>query len=424
MPELSLSLCGRVSVAGNVVQPAASALSAKSLALLAYLALEPGPHRRDELAALLWGDYPDAKAKASLRQALVHLREAIPTAIRVTRASVELSSDVDCDVSTFVRLSKESPRTAAEFSAAGFLNGLHLRHCPAFDEWADAMRASLTRRLAEVLSAVTREALATRAWRDAVRFADRWVAAAPLSGAAVTASMEAHFMGGDRERALETFAAYRTRLAEDSGESPALALVELADRIRAAARSTAPRHATEEWYAAAPAFEGSLVGREREWESLTRSWAKAATGQGRVALIEGDVGVGRTRLAGDFLRWVTAQGGTVLHGRGYDARGGAPFGAMTGALRSSVNAPGLAGTDPQWLAEVARVVPELRKRFPALGVTAATTVADGWRLLEGVAQMLSALAEEAPVIVLIDDLQWCDADSCAMLHALVRQLGA
>jgi DNA-binding SARP family transcriptional activator len=117
MPELSLSLCGRVSVAGNVVQPAASALSAKSLALLAYLALEPGPHSRDELAALLWGGYPDAKAKASLRQALVHVREALPTAIRVTRASVELSSSAECDVTTFVRLSKESPRTAADFSA-------------------------------------------------------------------------------------------------------------------------------------------------------------------------------------------------------------------------------------------------------------------------------------------------------------------
>ena len=134
MPELSLSLCGRVSVAGNVVQPAASALSAKSLALLAYLALEPGPHTREELAALLWGDYPDAKAKASLRQALVHLREALPNAIRVTRASVELSSSVDCDVSTFIRLAKEFSRTAVDFSAVAFLDELHLRLCSLFHE--------------------------------------------------------------------------------------------------------------------------------------------------------------------------------------------------------------------------------------------------------------------------------------------------
>ena len=67
MTGLSLSLCGRVTVTGDVVQPAAAALSAKSLALLAYLTLEPGPHSRDQLASLLWGECPDAKAKASLR---------------------------------------------------------------------------------------------------------------------------------------------------------------------------------------------------------------------------------------------------------------------------------------------------------------------------------------------------------------------
>ena len=80
MPGLSLTLCGRVSVSGDVVQPATSSLSAKCLALLAYIALEPGPRSRDELSALRWGEYHEDKAKASLRQALVHLREAFPSA--------------------------------------------------------------------------------------------------------------------------------------------------------------------------------------------------------------------------------------------------------------------------------------------------------------------------------------------------------
>ena len=73
MPSLSLTLCGSVGVAGHGV--AAGAIGAKSLALLAYVALEPGAHTRDELTAMLWGEYPEEKAKASLRQALTHLRE-------------------------------------------------------------------------------------------------------------------------------------------------------------------------------------------------------------------------------------------------------------------------------------------------------------------------------------------------------------
>ena len=85
-------------------------------------------------------------------------------------------------------------------------------------------------------------------------------------------------------------------------------------------------------------------------------------------------------------------------------------------------APGLSGTDPQWLAEVARVVPELKQRFAGLPEIVPASTADIWRLFEGIAQMLLAISEETPLTVLIDDVQWCDADSCALLHFLVRKL--
>ena len=421
MPSLSLTLCGAVAVTGEGVS--SESLSAKSLALLAYLALEPGTHSREELAALLWGEYPDEKAKASLRQSLMHLRDALPGCIHVGRTSVALGGDVECDAIAFMRLAKDSPRAAAEVPVTRFLEGLHLRRSPAFEEWVDGRRAGLTRRLGEVLAGVTREALATRHWQDASRFADLWVSAAPVSGAANAARIEARFMAGDRAGALEAFGAYRLRLEQETGEKPEPAVVELAERVRASAPTPSRRQATEEWYATAPSFDGVLVGRSHEWESLTRAWHKAARGRGTVAVIEGDAGVGKSRLAEDFLRWVSTAGGIVLRGRAYDVRGGVPFGAIIEALRSAVDARGLAGTDPQWLAEVARVVPELRTRFPTLAAVPSTS-ADGWRLYEGIAQVLAALAEEAPVAVLVDDLQWCDADSCALLHSLVRKLDA
>ena len=421
MPSLSLTLCGRVGVAGNGVT--ANAIGAKSLALLAYVALEPGVHTRDELTALLWGEYPEEKAKASLRQALTHLREQVPGALRVERTTVSVAAgEVECDVNTFLRMARESPRTAADVPVTHFLESLHLRRCSAFEDWADGMRASLTKRMTDVLTVVTREALATRQWHEAARLAERWVAVAPLSAASNAAKIEALFMAGDRELALDAFADYRTRLATEAGQPPERELLELAERIRASKSSTPKRHATEEWYANAPSFEGSLVGRDREWNALMHAWRAAAAGKGRVALIEGDAGVGKSRLAEDLIRWVSANGGTVLRGRAYDVRGGAPFGTIIEALRSGIDAPGLAGTDPQWLAEVARVVPELRVRFPALANVSAPTSADGWRLFEGIAQLLIALTEESPVAVVVDDLQWCDADGCALLHSLIRRL--
>jgi DNA-binding SARP family transcriptional activator len=420
MASLSLTLCGCVAVQGEGV--AAGELGAKSLALLAYLALEPEVHSRDELTALLWGEYPEERAKASLRQALTHLREAVPHAIRADRMTVSLADAVECDVATFLRLARESPREAADYPIPRFLEGLRLRRSPAFEEWADATRATLLRRYSDVLAAVSREALATCRWQDAARYAERWVALTPLSAASNAARIEALFMAGDREAALQSFEDYRTRLSSELGQLPEPEVMALVERIRTAPVSAARRQATEEWYATAPSFDGSLIGRDREWEALTRGWRKVGSGRSGVAVIEGEAGVGKSRLAADFFRWVSAAGGTVLRGRAYDVRGGAPFGAVIEVLRSAVDAPGLAGTDPQWLAEVARVVPEIRSRFPGLSGAIQSTNTDSWRLVEGIAQLLVAVADEAPVAVLIDDLHWCDSDSCALLHSLIRRL--
>ena len=145
-------------------------------------------------------------------------------------------------------------------------------------------------------------------------------------------------MAGDRELALDAFGDYRTRLAAETGQPPERELLELADRIRASKSSTPKRQATEEWYENAPSFDGSLVGRDREWNALMQAWRAAAEGKGRVAVIEGDAGVGKSRLADDLIRWVSANGGTVLRGRAYDVRGGAPFGTIIEALRSGIDA--------------------------------------------------------------------------------------
>lgn len=386
MPALSLTLCGRVVAAVDGSPVSSSALGSKGLGLLAFLALEPGEHNRDELMALLWGDYPEDKARASLRQALTHLRDTLGDALHIERTSVCLVEQPESDVRRFLAAADASPRDAAEVDIPHFLSGLQVRHSSGFDEWVEEKRLGLLRRYTGVLAAAFREAVASNRPRDAARFAERWVAVDASSADATQALTESRLLSDNRA----------------SGE------------VR--------RQATEEWYAASPSFYGNLIGRDREWDRLRAAWRHASRGASRVVLIEGESGVGKSRLADDFARWVTAERGTVLRGRGFDARVGVPFGAMIEALRSGIDAPGLSGTDPQWLVEIARVLPELKQRFPGLPEIGPASSADSWRLFEGIAQMLLAISEEAPVAVLIDDVQWCDADSCALLHFLVRKL--
>ena len=423
MPLLALRLCGDVVLRTSGGAPIEPPLGAKTLGLLAILAMEPGAHRREEVTALLWGDSPEEKARASLRQALTHLRDALGDTLRVDRSTVELTGQLECDASEFLRLASIDPAAALAIDVPRFLHGLTIRHCHAFDEWADDKRNQLLARYASLLAAGARDALARHAWSEARQLAERWHRLDVLADEPVALLVESQYVSGDRSGALATYARHVARLSTEVGRSPGRALMSLAARIEQTAAPRAPeRRATESWYEHAPSFDASLVGRGREWELLKRAWDSLGTGGSRVVLVEGEPGVGKTRLADDFLRWVTSHGGVVLRGRGYDAKGGAPFGAVIEALRGTVDAPAMAGVDAEWLAEVARVVPELRRRFTALPDVSTSAPAEGWRLFEAVAQVLLALSEQRPLAVMIDDVQWCDGDSCGLLHFLVRRL--
>ncbi len=403
-------------------EPAVPPLGAKPMALLAYLAVEPGSHARERLASLLWGEHTDAAARTSLRQAVMQLREVLGAALRVSRDAVELAGPLECDVQAFLAATTGQPAAATAFDIPSFLAGLSVRHSPAFEEWASAKRAELLRRYREVLAARARDAMGRWQWRDAAAEAARWLEW-ELADEAARLLVEALYLAGDRSAALGRFAEFRERLQAETGQGPSRALTQLVRKIEADRSARPTRPITDEWYTRAPAFESGLIGRSAELDALQKAWRGAQRGSGRIVLIEGESGVGKSRLADEFLRWVGAESGTVLRAHGYDAEAGVPYGPVVEVLRGALDAPGLAGTDPQWLAEVARLLPELRQRFPGLPqVTPPPAPAEAWRLFEAVAQLILAVSAEQPVVVAIDDLHWCDGDSCNLLHFLTRRL--
>ncbi len=425
MEGLVLHLFGPPEVALPHGEPARRLASPKCLALLAFLALEPGPHPREELATLLWGDFPEPAARASLRQALKRIRDAIGGQLRLEHDIAQLTGPFSCDAIEFQDAVRRDPAEAARFDVARFLSGLAPHRAPAFDEWASTKRRRLLRQYEEVTAVLARRAMAASRWREAATWADAWLACEPMSEEATRVAVEAAYLAGDRGAALAHFATYRDKLRADLGAKPSAALQQLVRRIdgdEGARRARAPRRTPEP---ATPSFACSLIGREQGWRLLTRAWSAATTGRGGLVLIEGEAGVGKTRLAEDFLRFAATEGGTVVRGRGYDARSGIPLGPVVELLRDALDAPGVATTHTEWLSEVVRLVPELRQRFPAVpppGPPARAT--ERWRLFEGVAQVFLAVADERPTALFVDDLQWCDADTCALLHFLVRRLEA
>ncbi|HSR30882.1 MAG TPA: transcriptional regulator, partial [Anaerolineae bacterium] len=121
--------------------------SDKALALLAYLAVESDrAHRREKLAGMLWPDYPESSARASLRRALADVRQAIgdhpatPPYFRTTRETLQFNTDSDywLDVETIADLADDlvSLEQAVALYRGSFLEGFSVSDAPSFEEWA------------------------------------------------------------------------------------------------------------------------------------------------------------------------------------------------------------------------------------------------------------------------------------------------
>ena len=397
-------------------------VAAKSLGLLAYLALEAHPHSRESLATLFWSESDEESARASLRQALKHLRATFGEAIVADRQQVSLSGTVACDVSAFLEAARRSSRDAVRFDVDRFFEGFPFRGAPLFEEWVAGTRQRLLRLYHTALHEECRHAVARSRWREGLELAERWCASDPLSEEAMCVMVQAVFCVSGRAEALARHRRYCDLLKREIGARPGEALSDLARRIEA---SPGPVEAPDEADAeAAPlTFDTDLIGRESHWVALTSAWAGLADQHARVVLLEGESGMGKTRLADEFARWAVSRGGTVLRGRAYEPAGGVPFGPIATALRGALGAPGLAGTDPEWLSEVSRLIPELHRRFAGLPSAEPPSAAgERWRLFEGVAQVLLSLAADHPVVLFIDDLHWCDVESCALIQFLLQRL--
>ena len=389
--------------------------------MLVYLTLVPGPHRREELASLLWGESLEPQARASLRQSLRRLRAALGPGLETSRETIELTVPVECDVLAFEALAQSDPAQAVTFNIPSFMTGFAVPHAPDFEEWIGDTRRRLLRTYHELLADLARDAMKHWRWREAAAYAGRFLESDPLSDEACRLALEGWFLAGDRGEALACFAKHAEALSQELEIEPSTALQELRSRVEAETEAS-PGPISDERFVRTPNLEGPLVGREDQWAALMTVWKNLARGSEQVVLIEGELGVGKSRLAEEFLRWATAEGATILRGQGYDPKAGIPYGPVVEALSGAIGAPGLAGTDPQWLTEVTRLLPDLRRSFPQLPEPSPPTDAtERWRLFEAIAQIGLALAAERTLVVFIDDLQWCDTETCALLHFLARR---
>ena len=425
----------------------------KAQALLLYLAVEGGLHSRSKMAAFLWPDSEPDAARKGVRNTLFLLRRLLANSdVSLSphshllsehellglnpQAPLELDLDVVQQAYQALRLSAvpSEPQRAslvAQFQHAlaqvrgPFLDGFWLREETGFDAWVQQQQHQWQVRLQllfDRLSSWHEEAFELEQARATLT---RWLTLDPLSEEAYRRLMRVHQARGDPTAALQVYATLQARLAEELQAKPSADTVALAKYVRATAagsRGSGPARPAVTAGRASGELIAPLVGRAVAFTQLVGCFQQARQGQPQAVLVEGEAGIGKTRLARDFGAWALAQGADVLSGQAFEMGGRLPYQPLVEAVRQRLeeeNAPEDL-LDDLWLAELSRLLPELRVRYPDLPAPTEDELTAKLRLFEAVARLVDALGQRAPLVLLLDDLHWVDGASLDLVCYLGR----
>jgi DNA-binding SARP family transcriptional activator/tetratricopeptide (TPR) repeat protein len=417
MPHLRLFGPAALVDAGGKVLPLRSR---KHLALLMYLALEPRrwPIRRDALTALLWHDVPHRRARRSLSQAMLQLRrqlgeEVVPSREREVRLGSPISTDLD-----LLEHGTELPHG----DLTKPLLGLDDVGGPNFAHWLDRARARLRDAaqgvLARQLEQARREGDAHRVHERAVQLYE----VDPLSELAIQALCEQAVVEGDVAGAAKRLRAHmahfesETGLPVSDGLQRLQQLIEeghLATRRVDATAPRASRHRRPE----------AFIGRRQELSCLEQQWEAVQRGGRRTCLVAGPAGIGKSSLLVRFSTSVAVRAAVVLEVSCQEIGSNIPFAAVSDLLAALARYPAALGTDPRWLAEACRVAPGLKSRIS--GIPEPPPVppdAVRVRTAQALIRIIEVVAEDDPVLLVLDDLAYLDPASRDILHLLLHRL--
>lgn len=402
----------------------------KTTPLWAYLLLRRGePVSRQTLAFTLWPDEPERVAKTNLRRHLHYLKRALPPAspdqpwLRLESDTIRWHKAANwwLDVAAFEQLAtdKDSAAEAVRLYTGDLLEDQ-------YDEWLLYQRERLRNLYVAALNQLVQRFWSRRDYTQAIHYASQLLAYDPLREDSARQLVALRYQAGDRAGALKEFELFRQHLTSELGVEPmpeTMAVHEAILRDKAL-----PRPAQIKTETAPPAhqlLQLPFAGRKTEMASLQNWWRDVARGQGRLLLVGGDAGVGKTRLMEEFARLAESQGGRVISGTTLPTTA-VPYQAMLAALRSALPMLPLPEIEPVWLAAVAPLLPELQVRCLQQGIHLPQLPGDDperdrLRLFEGIAICLEKLAQPRPVLLILEDLHGAGAGTLALLEWLSRR---
>lgn len=396
--------------------------------LLAYLVLHrAAPQARSHLAFLLWPESTEAQARTNLRKVLYQLQQALPYANAFLytdkqslhwRSSPEASWTLDVvDFELAFVQTKETQNVTAIRQAleraVDVYQGNLLPSC--YDEWILPERDRLHQMYHQALQQLVMLHEQERDYDAAINLTQRLLRHDPLHEAAYRQLMRLYALQGNRAAALRVYHTCTTVLQRELAAEPGEATCLIYESLLQMSAPSPPRSDLP----VSRSAETSLVGRKQEWRQLQTAWRKVARGHPQAVLLTGDAGIGKTRLAEEMEAWVSRQGMATASARCYASEGQLPYAPATTWLRADAVQQSLSLLADVWLTEIVRLIPDLLIRRPNL--PRPTPITEGWQrqqFFEALARAL--LSARQPLLLLLDDLQWCDNETLEWVHYLLR----
>ncbi|MBI5053970.1 MAG: AAA family ATPase, partial [Chloroflexi bacterium] len=419
---------------------------------------------RAHLLSIFWIDLDRASAQQTLRTTLHGLRKALGDSLIVDDDKLSLATDSQIDVRALeanYQLLITNPQSLISnlyLYTGDFLESFSLPDSPAFDDWVTVQREHYRRLAVRGFTALAKQHEAEKNYREAIDALSRALAFDPLQEDLQRDCIRLQYLAGDRAGAIRRYDSFRKLLDEEMGVPPMAETRKLYDSIikddseipnpknpksQTSKKQTPNSKELSAIRIPKSAIEKSLTtqlpnhlttqppnrpttqpsnnpttlpftGRAAELQQLQEAEPR------RLILIEGEAGIGKTRLVEEFIR---GSNSLALIGGARELESSLPYQPIIEALRTlpATSCDTLSSSIPLiWREEISRIVPEIFPGAPQRGVTPA----DESRLWESVNQLLIALAKQNPILLFIDDLHWADQSTLALIGYLTRQTSA
>ncbi len=445
MPDLSLNLFGGFTIQRPLASPV-DIRSAKSKALLAYLASQPGQsHSRDKLAALFWENSDRPQARKSLRQALAVLRSAVsdngaPIIVSDGDRLLLDSKGVVIDVAEFEHLIALGTPAALEEAVAiyrgDFLDGFELKE-EAFTEWLTSERTRLREVNLSTLAKLLDHYLTVHEIERGIQMALKLLATDPLQESVHCALMRFYQIQGRHGAALRQYESCRDTLKRDLGISPGPETEQLHRAILETNPTIASREGTAQSFDTGYGTSlNTFVGRKHELGLALDCWRRVEDGEGQVLHVTGEPGIGKSRIVQTLEMRLADRPQVRLH---YHC---SPFhtnSALHPVVAQLSEAAGFAADDPP-ATKLDKLEAYLRRSNDKIGDVAPLFAAllsipttgrypdlqlnpqvHKERTMEALVAQFFGLAERQPVLAIVEDAQWMDPTTEEFFNLVIGQ---